>query len=76
MFKKKKKSQGIELIDEVMGRFSTMVTELTTGVHDCEDEKADIESQIESLHQRDVVLASSIKRAEIITKNLRSLIGE
>lgn len=74
--KKTKKAQGIELIDEVAERFSTMIDELNDGVHDCQSERVIIRDQIESLGQRDAILDSSMKRAGTIVSNLRNLIGE
>lgn len=74
--KKQKKACGIELINEVMERFTSMIDELNTGVCDCQNEQADIRLQIESLNQRDVVLNSSIEKAETITRNLQTLVGE
>lgn len=75
MFGKKKKARGIELIDEVMNRFTAMIDELDKGANDCQCEQTGIRSQIESLHQRDAILDSSINRAESIAANLRTLIG-
>lgn len=76
MFGMKKKAHGIELIDEVMARFTTMIDELDEGANSCECEQTGIRSQIESLHQRNAILDSSIKRAVSIATNLRTLIGE
>lgn len=74
--KKTKKAQGIELINEVAGRFSTMIEELDEGVSDCQQERQGIRTTIEQLHERDGVLDSSVKRAAAIASNLRNLIGE
>ena len=71
----KKKARGIELIDEVAGRFTTMIEELDEGVADCRAEQTAVKAQIEELHQRDSVLDSSVKRAAAIATNLRTLLG-
>jgi len=71
----KKKARGIELIDEVAGRFTTMIEELDEGVADCKAEREGIRAQIESLNQRDGVLDTSVKRAAAIATNLRTLLG-
>lgn len=74
--KKTVKAKGIELIDEVAGRFNNMIDELNRGVDDCQNERGGIQTQIEQLHQRDAILDSSVKRATTIASNLRKLIGE
>lgn len=71
----KKKARGMELIDEVAGRFMTMVEELDEGINDCQIEREGIQAQIDSLTQRDGVLDSSVKRAKTIATNLRGLLG-
>lgn len=71
----KKKARGTELIEEVAGRFTSMVEELDSGVADCVDERTIIEGEIEMLRQRDLDLDSSIKRAAAIATNLRTLLG-
>ncbi len=71
----KKKLRGIELIDEVAGRFTTIIDELDVGVDDCKAERNNILTQIESLNQRDTELDTSIKRAAAIATNLRTLLG-
>lgn len=76
MFGRKEKTRGIELIEEVMARFTTMIDELNEGVDNCRDERVEIQDQIASLHQRDVVLDQSLQKAATITSNLRNLIGE
>ena len=75
MFRKKKRLQGIELISEVSGRFLTIIDELDTGIHDCQDEQANISEQISSLTQRDSVLAASVIRADALVKNLKNLLA-
>jgi len=71
----KKKARGIELINEVAGRFTTMIEELDNGVSDCKAERETIRTQIEALNQRDCVLDASVKRAAAIATNLRTLLG-
>jgi len=76
-FKKKvKKSRGIELIDEVAGRFITIIDELDEGVCDCRGEQSMVKTQIEMLNQRNVILEASVIKASGIVSNLRSLLGE
>lgn len=75
MLKRKKKVRGIELIDEVAGRFTTMLDELDEGVEDCLVERVDIRTHIEQLNQRDAILDSSVNRAATIASNLRGLLG-
>lgn len=43
----KKKSRGMDLIEEVAGRFTAMVDELEEGVNDCQNEQIGIRAQIE-----------------------------
>lgn len=74
-FGKKKEARGIELIDEVAGRFTEMIDELECGVEDCNAECSDIQSQIEELNRRESILNSSIKRAVAMASNLRDLLG-
>jgi len=69
-----KKARGMELIDEVAGRFMTMVEELDEGVNDCQAEREGIKAQIDSLMQRDSILDSSVKRAKAISANLCNLL--
>ncbi len=71
----KKEVQGIELIDEVTGRFITMIGELERGVEDCEHECTNIHNQIQTLNQRSDELCSSITQAKKLTSNLRNLIN-
>lgn len=76
MFGGKKKSQGIKLIDEVIGRFGPMIEELTVGIADCRSEQAHDGDQIELYTAHKAILDSSVNRAETIISNLRKLIGE
>jgi hypothetical protein len=71
----KKKAQGIKLIEEVAGRFTTMIEELERGADDCQHECAGIQTQIQMLNQRDTELCSSITQAQKLASNLRNLIG-
>ena len=73
--KKKKETRGIELIDEVAGRFSSMIDELDQGVADCRNEQTNIHINIDQLQERDATLDSSVKRAAAMATNLRTLIG-
>ncbi len=76
MTKGNKKVQGIELINEVAGRFSDMVNELDQGINDCAGEQQDIQTKIESLNERHIMLDSSVVRAKAIAANLRTILGE
>jgi len=71
----KKKTRGAELIEEVAGRFTTMIEELEEGAIDCQEEQAGVRAQIESLNQRDAMLNTSVERAAKIAENLRTLLG-
>lgn len=73
--KKVKKAQGIELINEVAGRFNDMVDELDQGVEDCRNEQISITNEIECLRERNACLDTSVKRAATIATNLRTLLG-
>lgn len=70
-----KKVQGIELIEEVAGRFTTMIEELEKGAKDCEHECTGIHTQIEMLDQRNNELCHSITQAQKLASNLRKLIN-
>lgn len=76
MLRLSKKVRGIELIDKVSDRFTTMIEELTEGMADCDDERKNIQIQIQQLGQRDAILNSATKRARTITNNLRTLLGK
>jgi len=76
MFSKKKKLQGIELINYMNGRFLTIIGELDTGVEECRSEQADIRTKIELLNDRNDVLTESVARANRFIKSLGTLIGE
>lgn len=71
-----KKVRGIELINKVEKRFATIIAELDEGANDCQCERTNIQDQITSLNQRDDLLDSSIKKANVIANNLRTLISE
>lgn len=74
--KNKKKLRGMDLIDEVAGRFTAMVDELEEGISDCKNEQTGISSQIESLVHRNDILDLSVQRASEMSKNLNKLVGE
>lgn len=74
--KKVEKARGMELIEEVAGRFLDMVDELNSGVDDCHKEQESIRATIENLKKRNETLTRSVQRAETITTNLRTLLGE
>ena len=71
----KKKVHGIELIEEVAGRFNTMIEELERGAKDCQHEYAGIQTQIQMLNQRRADLNCSVEQAEKLASNLRNLIS-
>lgn len=76
MFGKKKRLQGIQLIDEVTGRFTSMIDELDEGVDNCQEERRDIYNQISLLTQRDTILAEATGRAERLVVNIKSLMSK
>lgn len=74
--KVEKKACGVDLINEVAGRFSAIIDDLDEGVSDCRCEQSTIKSEIETLHQRDATLEASVLKASGIASNLRTLLGE
>lgn len=75
MFRKNKKLHGAALIEDVVSRFVSIVDELDKGVEDCQTERGNIRTQIESLNDQDASLAKSVKYAAGIATNLRTLLG-
>lgn len=72
----KKRTKGIDLINEVTDRFSKMINELDEGVDDCQKERTDVLLQIESLKERDAVLGKSVLHASGVASKLRFIIDE
>lgn len=72
---RKKQARGMDLINEIAGRFTTMIEELEMGVIDCREEQEGITDQMELLNQRNDTLRTSINRANLITDNLNKLLG-
>ena len=72
----KKKLRGIDIIAEVTARFATMIEELYEGASNCKTEKDGIQTQIDSLHNREDVLNTAISQAETVARNLTALINK
>lgn len=76
-FKKKTiELQGQALIGDVVDKFSIMIENLEKGIHDCEVEQADINSQVDSLMVRNQILGSSVKRGQKLSVKLSELLGQ
>jgi len=76
-FKKEtKKAEGVELINQVAGQFSTMIADLEDGSDDCQCDCAAIQEQMSALTTRHSFLEKASDRAIKIAARLKELIGE
>ena len=76
-FKKEaKKAKGVDLINQVAGKFSSMISDLEDGHEDCQCDCAAIQQQMSSLTTRHSFLEDASSRAVKIAARLKELIGE
>lgn len=67
--------KGRDLINEVLGRFESMIDDLERGVADCQAEIEGKRDLIRELQTDTMRLSTAVEKAESVSANLKKLLG-
>jgi len=74
MLRLKKKVRGVDLVEDVVGRFDELIKDLIEAKDECYEEIGGIEMQMQILQDRKDRVQEASSKATVVAENLRKIL--